>query len=203
MPSDAEQPGPPQDRRRFFAVGLSRLLRPLADAVEKRLPITLPVERARLRPPGALPEKVFLDTCYRCGSCVDSCPARCISLWQGDDENLRGTPYIDPDIAACVICDELACMKACPSGALALVDRLAIRMGLARPRHDVCVRSAGEDCRVCVERCPIGADAIRVGDDGRITVVDPDKAAGVGCTGCGICQQYCPTMPKAIVVTPR
>jgi translation initiation factor RLI1 len=24
-----------------------------------------------------------------------------------------------------------------------------------------------------------------------------------GCTGCGVCQHYCPTTPKSIVVTPR
>ena len=193
----------PQDRRQFFTAGFARLLRPLADALEKRLPISLPIVRDRLRPPGALEEKAFLDTCFRCGACSDSCPAKCITLLQSDDEELRGTPTIDPDISACVVCDELACMKACPSGALVLVDRFAIQMGLARVNHDVCVRSRGEDCRICVERCPIGATAIGIGDDGRVRVIDPEKNNGLGCVGCGVCQFYCPTRPKAIVVKPN
>ncbi len=202
MPDEDTPDERPQDRRRFFAAGFAKILRPLADAIEKRLPIALPIVRERLRPPGALEERAFLDTCFRCGACADSCPAKCITLTQSDDEEQRGTPTIDADLAACVICDELACMKACPSGALVLVDRFAIRMGLARVNHEVCVRSRGEDCRLCVERCPISATAIAIGEDGRVRVVDPAKNGGVGCVGCGVCQYYCPTRPKAIVVRP-
>lgn len=199
MPDDRMEDVPPHDRRKFFAAGLGRLLRPLADYIEQRLPIPLPVVRDVLRPPGALPEPDFLNTCYRCGACADSCPAKCIQLSLVADDERRGTPFIDPDIAACVICDDLACMKACPSGALKLVDRFDIRIGLAAVRHDLCVRSRGEECRVCVERCPLGETAIRVDASGRIEVVNPSNAAGRGCVGCGICQHYCPTMPKAII----
>lgn len=119
------------------------------------------------------------------------------------DEPIRGTPYVDPDKQACVICDELACMKACPSGALKLVDRFAIRMGLAEVNHDLCVRSEGEDCRICIERCPLGDIAIRLDGAGRVLVIDPEFT-GQGCTGCGVCQQHCPTRPlRAIVVFPN
>lgn len=202
MPDERTSDETPQDRRRFFAAGFAKILRPLADAIEKRLPIALPIVRERLRPPGALEERAFLDTCFRCGACADSCPAKCITLTVSEDEEQRGTPTIDADLAACVICDELACMKACPSGALVLVDRFAIRMGLARVNHEVCVRSKGEDCRICVERCPISATAIAIGEDGRVRVIDPAKNGGMGCVGCGVCQYYCPTRPKAIVVRP-
>ncbi len=184
----------PHDRRGFFRAGLASILRPVAEFVEKKLPITLPVMRSHLRPPGAQPEESFLDTCFRCGSCADACPADAILLLQSLDERLRGTPYVDPDRQACVICDELACMKSCPSGALRLVDRLEIRMGLAILDHDLCVRSKDEDCRICIERCPIGEIAIRLDETGRVQVIDP-SAAGHGCTGCGVCQQYCPTRP--------
>lgn len=191
---------PPHDRRQFFAAGLGRLLRPLADAIERRLPMALPVVRDVLRPPGAQSEREFLDTCFRCGACADACPAHCIRLMQTDNDLLAGTPTIDPDLAACVICDELACMKACPSGALKLVDRLAIRVGLAVVDERVCVRSHGEDCRVCLEKCPLGPIAIRLGADGRVDVVDPSNHGGLGCVGCGVCQFHCPTTPRAIVV---
>lgn len=192
----------PHGRRRFFAAGLAKLLSPAAAYLEKRFPAGRRLPLPLLRPPGAMPEPEFLDTCYRCGSCADACPADAIALVRDGHETLIGTPYVDPNRQACVICDELACMKVCPSGALRLVDRLSIRMGLAVVDESVCVRSEGEDCRICIERCPLGETAIRLGGDGRINVVDPG-AGGTGCTGCGVCQQHCPTSPiKAIRIRP-
>lgn len=193
---------PPHDRRRFFRAGLSRVVGALSDVVEKKLKIALPVVRTTLRPPGAVPEKQFLDTCFRCGACADACPADAISLTQDVGSKTHGTPYVEPSIRACVICDELACMKGCPSGALQLVGRLEIRMGLARVDEKTCVRSHGEDCVECIERCPIGRIAIRLDDAGRVEVIDPEKS-GEGCTGCGVCEEVCPTTPKkAIKILP-
>lgn len=188
----------PHDRRRFFRAGLSRLLRPVAGFIEKKLPILPYVGERMLRPPGAIEERDFLETCFWCGSCVDACPANSIVAIASSDERLNGTPQVDPAVQACVICDELACMKACPSGALKLVDRFEIRMGLAVVDYEVCVRTAGEDCRICVERCPLGETAIGIDDEGRVVVVDPG-ATGRGCTGCGVCEQYCPTRPMRAI----
>ncbi|GMU35329.1 MAG: 4Fe-4S dicluster domain-containing protein [Planctomycetia bacterium] len=188
----------PHDRRRFFRAGLSRLLRPVAGFIEKKLPILPYAGERMLRPPGAIEERDFLETCFRCGSCVDACPANSIVAIASSDERLNGTPQVDPAVQACVICDELACMKACPSGALKLVDRFEIRMGLAVVDYEVCVRTAGEDCRICVERCPLGETAIGIDDEGRVVVVDPG-ATGRGCTGCGVCEQYCPTRPMRAI----
>jgi MauM/NapG family ferredoxin protein len=200
MPNDPQEDMPPSGRRRFFAAGLARLVGPLADFVEKKLPIDLTAVRTTLRPPGALAEGEFLDTCFRCGRCADSCPANAIYLSLSSNALLKGTPCVDPDRQACVICDELACMKVCPSGALRLVDRLEIRMGLANVDQDQCVRSRGESCTICIDKCPIGPVAIRLDDAGAVRVIDP-RAAGQGCTGCGVCQQHCPTRPvRAIVV---
>src|SRR5688572_17207062 len=101
----------PHDRRAMFRLGLKRIVEPLAGIIEQRLNVSLPVIRSALRPPGALPEKDFLDTCYRCGNCVDVCPARAIRPMSGGNVEHAGTPYIDADLAACVVCDELSCMK--------------------------------------------------------------------------------------------
>ncbi len=184
----------PHDRRRFFLEGLGRALRPVADYLEDRLPV--PTPRTVLRPPGALPEDAFLDTCYRCGTCIEACPAGAIRQHQGDQGDLSGTPYIDPDIAPCVVCDDRSCMNACPSGALHVVEVAEFGMGLAKITPATCLLAANRDCGLCVEKCPVGREAIRLAPTGPVEVLE------AGCIGCGVCQHQCPTVPKAIVVTP-
>ena len=182
----------------MFRLGPKKLMEPIAEYIEERLNVSFPVDRTVLRPPGALPESEFLDTCYRCGNCVDVCPAQAIKPMTREDVERAGTPYIDPDLAACVLCDELACMKACPSGALTLVtDRKDIAMGLARVDPYLCLRHVGEECTICIDKCPIGTDAIDLSDGMEIQV------NAHGCVGCGVCQFHCPALPKAIVIDPR
>ncbi len=199
MSDGPSQPGRPRDRRQFFRQGFGYLLRPVAGYVEQRF--NLPIPRTLLRPPGALPEQQFLETCYRCGNCGDACPAHAIKLHPGggrEDESVGGTPVIDAGEAACVVCDDIACTKACPAGALEVItDPADIHMGLAIVEHGLCLRTKGEDCRECVERCPIGAAAITL--SGRKKQVEVSSS---GCVGCGVCEQYCPTSPKAIMVDP-
>ena len=185
----------PHGRRAMFRIGLKKLMEPIAGYLEERFDVSMPIARTVLRPPGALPEPEFLETCYRCGNCVDVCPVKAIKSTASDDVDLTGMPMIDPDIASCAVCDELACMKTCPSGALKLVGEVQeIRMGCSRiePRH--CLRMQGEDCRVCVDRCPVGTEALDIGDGGEIVVHESR------CVGCGTCQLHCPALPKAIVV---
>ncbi|MFQ5430536.1 MAG: 4Fe-4S dicluster domain-containing protein [Phycisphaerae bacterium] len=201
MPEDRPEQLPPHDRRDFFRSSLARLLKPAAEFIANRLPIELPLVGPELRPPGAVPESQFLEQCYRCGNCVDACPAGAIFSWSDGDDLRRGTPYLDPDRRACVLCDDLACMKSCASGALQLVDRAAIRIGLAEVDDAACLRSGGEDCTVCIDACPLGSTAIRL-DGSTVEVLDP-RPTGEGCTGCGVCQEQCPTRPKrAIRVVP-
>ncbi|MHC4443400.1 MAG: 4Fe-4S dicluster domain-containing protein [Planctomycetota bacterium] len=185
----------PHDRRQMFRLGLKQLMVPLANFIEDRFDVSLPIDRRVLRPPGALPENEFQDTCYRCGNCVDVCPARAIRVLSSEDIDMSGTPYIDPDLSACVVCDELSCMSACPSGALVkLEDRRQISMGIARVDKKLCIRSAGQDCRICIEKCPMCSDAIGLSEAGAIEVKE------AGCVGCGSCQFFCPTRGKAIMV---
>ena len=156
----------------------------------------LPLDRRYLRPPGAIPEEQFLQTCLRCGNCGDACPVDAIfpmTLEEGGT-SAAGTPAVIPGRQACVVCEELACLHACPSGALKLVELAEIRMGLAQLHEDRCLRSNGEDCRICVEKCPLAETAIRIDQAGKVEVRSP------GCVGCGVCEMYCPTAPGAIVV---
>lgn len=187
----------PHNRRAMFRLGLQRLMDPLAGYLQERFDLRPPTPRTVLRPPGARPEDDFLERCYRCGNCVDACPAHAILAITPDDPEQAGTPYIDPDLAACVVCDELACMKVCPSGALQMVEHPRdIAMGQARVNLTLCLRGQAQDCTICVDKCPIGPTALAVNDAGHIEVHT------AGCVGCGTCQFYCPNQPKAIAVTP-
>lgn len=190
-------------RRGFFRDALRRTLAPLADLVEGAgLEVSGPEraggENLLLRPPGAIDESRFAETCSRCGLCVEACPADAIFPAPTPSWAAAGTPVIDADLGACVVCEGLQCTHVCPTGALVpLHAPHEIRMGTAEVYGSVCVRSAGEACTVCVDRCPIGADALTFEDEG------PPVVKADGCVGCGVCQLYCPTTPKAIVVVPR
>ncbi|MGC8560345.1 MAG: 4Fe-4S dicluster domain-containing protein [Phycisphaerae bacterium] len=219
----ADESDPSHSRRGFFARCIRDLMAPVASLIERKVePVThafgtdlgddasamyddgshfdsydpYSVPDVILRPPGALPEEDFLKTCSKCGKCVQACPVKCIVI----DSEARigdGFPYIVPALSACVVCEELACMKACPSGALKLVDKTQIRMGIAVVDHGTCLRSHGEDCRLCVEACPLGSSAIVISEvSGRVLVKTN------GCVGCGGCEHACPTEPVAVKIAP-
>jgi ferredoxin-type protein NapG len=188
-------------RRGFFKEALNQLMQPVAEFLDDRISDPVPVEAASrghlLRPPGALPEAEFLEKCHRCGNCVKNCPANAIfALEASAQSDLTQTPYIDPDEQPCVICDSLACMYVCPSGALQPVYAEDIKIGLAIFNGATCLRTQDVACTYCIDTCPIGADAIHLTTDGIVEVIES------GCTGCGVCQYACPTAPKSIVIEP-
>lgn len=212
----------PIDRRRFFREGLRQLFGRVEKAAEPVArfaaefakldapgpgspvptpaptptgprPVTLPLV---LRPPGAMREEQFLSVCSRCGECARVCPAECIVLDATAGGMGSGAPHIIAERKPCVMCDDLACMNVCPTGALQLLPRFEIRMGKAVWGEGKCVRGNGEDCRICLDICPMGTAALELDlAENRIEVKD-------GCTGCGQCQHACPTTPRAIVVVP-
>lgn len=195
----------PINRRGFFREGLRELLKPVANAIEpietfsrhfanlQERTSRKPALKILLRPPGALPEQKFLETCKRCGDCAKVCPAQCIKI-DATGVKGNGAPYIDVETMPCVVCDGLLCMGACPTGALVPTLLNDIDMGLAVWNERTCLRTAaGEQCTICVDQCPLGATAIQL-LAGKIHVLID------GCIGCGVCQHYCPTEPRSIVV---
>jgi MauM/NapG family ferredoxin protein len=123
-----------------------------------------------IRPPGALPEAQFLSRCVKCSLCEQACPTGTIqpALAQAGVEGFW-TPVVVPRRGGC----ELACTRCghvCPTGAIAPLEA---------------ARKAGYD----------GGPPVRIGtafvDRGRCLPWAMSKP-------CIVCEEMCPTDPKAI-----
>jgi polyferredoxin len=134
----------------------------------------------QVRPPGALPEPEFLDRCIRCGQCMRVCPTGTIQP-AGPEAGVEAlwTPVLNARIGTsgcqpnCV-----ACGRVCPTGA---IRRFGLDEKLGRGEFE--------------------ADGpIRVGtafvDRGRCLPWAFDLP-------CIVCQEACPTSPKAIRLSDR
>jgi len=205
-------------RRDFFRKGLLELFKPIDKAIEplhraasefKKLEQSgLPQQGRRatpgsgapavtevspfLRPPGAIGDGKFYETCTKSRECLAVCPAHAIHM---DPEVLDGKPYIDVDRQPCLMCPEVPCSKVCGSGALVATALDQMKIGLARWSFKTCKRTDGEDCRLCMEVCPIKGRAIEILD--HLVIIHEDA-----CTGCGLCRRICPSSPRSIVIDP-
>ena len=162
-----------------------------------------------IRPPGALVEEEFLGACIRCGLCVRDCPYPTLRLAELGEAVALGTPYFEARTAPCEMCEDLPCVKACPTGALdpGLTKIDDARMGLAVViDQEACIAFQGLRCEVCFNICPLRSDAIsleylhneRSGKHALfIPVVHSDA-----CTGCGKCEQACILEEAAVKVLP-
>jgi ferredoxin-type protein NapG len=149
-----------------------------------------------LRPPGTVSEENLAQTCLTCGACVQVCPRHAIKPMPEGAGRLAGTPYIVPREAPCVLCTGLLCTTVCPSGTLLKVtEPQSVRMGHAAVDARRCLPHKGTPCNTCVSCCPVPG-ALVADEQGRPKVTS-------ACTGCGICEYYCPTAPAAIQVRPR
>jgi len=151
---------------------------------------------AFLRPPGALEEPQFLDTCDReCVECIKACPYQAIKrLGYEFGEAAEGTPAIIVDETPCYMCADFPCIEVCPTDALQLIPRNEVKMGLAKIDYDKCYVSQGQPCDYCVVRCPLDRDAIDWDENCLPRVIDN------GCAGCGVCAYLCPA--NAINILP-
>ncbi|TCS62471.1 ferredoxin-type protein NapG [Varunaivibrio sulfuroxidans] len=163
-----------------------------------------------LRPPGAGDEGAFLAACVRCGLCVRDCPYPTLGLARFGEEVPVGTPYFIARRAPCEMCEDIPCVKACPTAALdpELTHIDAARMGLAvLTDHETCLNFQGLRCDVCFRVCPLMDKAItlemlhnpRTGKHAMFIPTVHSEA----CTGCGKCERACVLERAAIRVLPR
>jgi ferredoxin-type protein NapG len=164
---------------------------------------------AAIRPPGALPENGFLGACIRCGLCVRDCPYDTLRLAELGDHVATGSPYFIARNVACEMCEDIPCVKACPTGALdhELTNIDDARMGLAvLVDHETCLNYLGLRCDVCYRVCPLIDEAITLEPQhnprtGRHTLFIP-VVHSERCTGCGKCEKSCVLEEAAIKVLP-
>ena len=201
-------------RRRTLTAALGGLLAvPFLRASSASEPRPSP---KRIRPPGALDEREFLERCLKCGVCMKACPTGGLQPTFAE-AGLEGlwTPILVPRIgyceSQCVLCSEV-----CPTGAIRKLT-IAEKVGVAPTREPVRIGSAFVDrgrclpwamdtaCIVCEEVCPTSPKAVyfkverSVARDGTERIlkrpfVDLDR-----CTGCGICENHCPVYDEAAI----
>lgn len=162
-----------------------------------------------IRPPGALREDQFVDTCVRCGNCMKVCITNGLQpcLLESGIEGIW-TPQLVPEIGYCEYQCTL-CGEVCPTGAIARLpvkEKMKTRLGIAEIDRSLCIAWAqNKECIVCEEHCPVADKAIKTEEktvNGKrifLPSVDQDL-----CVGCGICQNKCPVTPiRAIRVNPQ
>ncbi|MBK7647077.1 MAG: ferredoxin-type protein NapG [Betaproteobacteria bacterium] len=162
-----------------------------------------------LRPPGALPEEDFLGACIRCGLCVRDCPYNTLELARPEQPVATGTPFFKARNIPCEMCEDIPCIKACPTGALdhSLTDINKSRMGIAvLIDHETCLNFLGLRCDVCYRVCPVIDKAITLETvpnprTGRHAMFLPTVHSDY-CTGCGKCEKSCVLEEAAIRVLP-
>ncbi|MGA2061788.1 MAG: 4Fe-4S binding protein [Thermoguttaceae bacterium] len=155
-----------------------------------------------IRPPGARPEREFLERCTGCGLCMKVCPTGGLqpTLTEAGFEGLW-TPMLVPQIGYCDYMCNL-CGQVCPTEAiepLKLEDKHATRIGLASFDVTRCIPYAyGRNCMVCEEHCPIPDKAIYCLDvefqdrNGEKKTIKQPHVDAEKCIGCGICEHVCP-----------
>lgn len=198
-------------RRRFLsntlrsAVGVGMVA--MALGVYQRQARALPA--TAIRPPGVGDEKDFQAACIRCGLCVRDCPYSTLRLAELGDAVALGTPYFEARDIPCEMCEDIPCVKACPTGALnpALTQIDKARMGLAVVvDQEACIAFQGLRCEVCFNVCPIRGQAITLNylhndRSGKHALFIP-VVHSQACTGCGKCEKACILEEAAIKVFP-
>lgn len=164
-----------------------------------------------IRPPGALPEKNFLQLCQRCGLCMKACPTNAINPTLAE-AGMAGfwTPHLIMTLGYCEYTCTL-CSSVCPTGAIREISakekiERPIKIGVAYVDRGRCLPWSGNGpCIVCQELCPTSPKAIYLRKEvvpGPDHVPMPGNVPYVdlkGCVGCGICENKCPVRGRPAI----
>jgi polyferredoxin len=132
-----------------------------------------------VRPPGSLDERNFLARCIRCGECMKVCPTNALqpALTQAGFEGLW-TPVLAPRIGYCEPSCTL-CGQVCPTGAIWEITQ--------------------------AEKGWLPATAAKNAKPVRLGTAFYDRGRCLPwamATECIVCEEWCPTSPKAIYLRP-
>lgn len=161
-------------RRKMMFAGLAGLL--AVPTLQSGISGHFKTKPKLIRPPGSLIEEEFLARCIRCGQCMKICPTNALhpTLLEAGWEGVF-TPYLIPVIGYCEY-NCVLCGQSCPTGAIEALT--------ADKKH------GNED-----------SQPIRIGT----AIIDRFQclpwAFGKECI---VCEEWCPTSPKAIdILTSR
>jgi ferredoxin-type protein NapG len=177
----------------------------------------LPLKKQELviRPPGATRD--FASRCISCGKCLEACPYDSVRFLDITSGALIHTPYVDPLITPCYLCQErgpdgkdrplskyLLCGDACPTGAIRKIvnekEVLAevpddMKMGVSVLNRKLCLAWEYDSCGECYYNCPLKDKALK----DRPPDIEIEVATGIRpyvdanhCIGCGMCNYVCP-----------
>jgi polyferredoxin len=131
-------------------------------------------DKKAIRPPGSVAEEEFLERCIKCDQCINVCPTNVLqpaTLSEGGLEALW-TPVMDFRTGFCQL-NCTSCSEVCPTGAIQKIS-LAQKLGLAEHKD---------------------TGPIRLGT----AFINPGRCLPWAMqTPCVVCEEVCPTSPKAI-----
>lgn len=186
-------------RRGFLAAASSGIA---ASFLASSHPTVILQSPGLIRPPGALPEALFLDTCIRCGSCMNICPTNTLQpvmleaglarLWSP-----RLIQRLAPCEATCNLCGQL-----CPTQAIRSLqqsEKVVAKIGTAKIDRRMCLAWEHDRlCLICDEQCPYNAIELKDVEGLKRPIVFEHR-----CAGCGMCESKCPIEGEsAIIVLP-
>lgn len=197
-PGSSKYPEPSYGRRNFLKQSVVSLGVTVHEYVKHRDAEDVKEEQPEkrrtdwLRPPGAIEEPRFLESCTGCGECVEACPHESLRILDSDGPERKETPAIYPDEQPCYLCEDFPCIAACEPEALRPVGTPKdVNLGLAVVSHKIC--TVGQGCNACVAACPMRAIAM---DFASLSIrVDGDL-----CVGCGICEHICKTVNDRVAI---
>ena len=165
--------GPEVPRRRWILAGVVGVLTypflRFSKATNKRS-----FNHKAIRPPGCVEENEFLERCIKCDQCINVCPTNVLqpsTLAEGGLEGLW-TPVMDFKTGFCQLNCTL-CSEVCPTGAIQKIS-LAEKLGLGEHKEQGPIR--------------LGTAFFNQGRCLPWAMQTP----------CVVCEEVCPTSPKAI-----